>query len=183
MVRTTFHRIEDFYPYEIIINPQMSFGTGHHETTTLMLENQLLMNHQDLRVMDAGCGTGILAIMAGKRGAAHVDAFDTDEWAVTNAEANAALNQCANISVQRGTIATVGLADTYDTSLANINRNILLAEMPLYASKLAPGGTLLLSGFYETDMAELEKSAQAQGLQKRHQSTKNQWACLLFGKA
>lgn len=183
VVRTTFHRIEGFYPYEIIINPQMSFGTGHHETTTLMLENQLLMNHQGLRVMDAGCGTGILAIMASKRGAAHVDAFDTDERAVTNAEANAALNQCANIGIQRGTIATVGLADAYDTILANINRNILLAEMPLYARKLAIGGTLLLSGFYETDLAELEKSAQAQGLQKRHQSTKNQWACLLLGKA
>jgi ribosomal protein L11 methyltransferase len=183
VVRTTFHQIGKSYPYEIIINPQMSFGTGHHETTTLMLENQLVTNHQGQRVMDAGCGTGILAIMASKRGAAQVDAFDIDEWAVTNTEANLALNGCANISIQRGTVATAGLADCYDTILANINRNILLAEMPLYASKLAVGGRLLLSGFYERDMAELEKAAQMQGLNKLRQSTKNEWACLLFGKA
>lgn len=182
VVRTTFHQIEKSYPYEIIINPQMSFGTGHHETTTLMLENQLVTDHHNQRVMDAGCGTGILAIMASKRGAAQVDAFDIDEWAVANTEANIAINDCANISIQRGTVATAGLADYYDTILANINRNILLAEMPLYAGKLAAGGQLLLSGFYEADMAELEKSAQAQGLAKQRQSTKNQWACLLFSK-
>lgn len=183
VVRTTFHQTDRPYPYEIIINPQMSFGTGHHETTALMLENQLATNHQNLRVMDAGCGTGILAIMASQRGAARVDAFDTDEWAVTNAGANIALNRCENIGIQQGTIATAGLADAYDLILANINRNILLAEMPLYARKLSAGGQLLLSGFYEADIAELEKAAQAQGLAKRRQQTKNQWACLLLGKA
>ncbi len=182
IVRASFHRIQEKYPYEIVINPQMSFGTGHHETTTLMLENQLRLDHKGLKVLDAGCGTGILAIMACKRGAARVDAYDIDPWAVTNATENCQLNQCSQIQVQQGTIATLTLADTYDTVLANINRNILLDEIPLYTHKLASGGTLLLSGFYEQDIPELEKRAAQFQCIKKQQATKHQWASVWFEK-
>ncbi len=182
IVRATFHEHRPEYQYEIVINPQMSFGTGHHETTSLMLQNQLQVAQEGLRVMDAGSGTGILAIMASKRGASHVDAFDIDEWAVTNATENVALNGCTNIRVQQGTIATVSLAEAYEVILANINRNILLEEMPIYVQKLTPEGMLLLSGFYEQDIPELEQRAVGLGLVKRQQTSKQQWACLLFQK-
>ena len=101
-VRATFHAADPSYPYEIIINPQMSFGTGHHATTHLMLQNQLHLEHEGKRVMDAGCGTGILSIMAEKRGAARVFAFDTDEWAVNNSRENFDLNDCSAIEVISG---------------------------------------------------------------------------------
>lgn len=183
IVRASFHQIQESYPYEIVINPQMSFGTGHHETTTLILESQLRLNHDGLNVLDAGSGTGILAIMACKRGAAQVDAYDIDEWAVANAIENCALNQCTQVRVQQGTIASVALEDVYHIVLANINRNILLDEMPLYANKLTSGGTLLLSGFYEQDIPELEKRAVPLGLVLKGQTTKHQWASLWLEKA
>lgn len=182
VVRASFHTIAEKYPYEIIINPQMSFGTGHHETTSLMLASQLQLDQAGKRVMDAGSGTGILAIMASKRGAVQVDAFDIDEWSVTNATENVALNHCTNISVQQGTIETVSLADTYEVILANINRNILLAEMPTYVQKLTTRGKLLLSGFYEQDIPELEQRGLELGLEKIRHTTRQQWACLLFQK-
>lgn len=182
IVKASFHQIEEKYSYEITINPQMSFGTGHHETTTLILQSQLQLEHEGLKVMDAGSGTGILAIMAQKRGAMLIDAFDIDEWAVTNAVENCQMNQSDKVRVQQGTIATVQLEDVYDIILANINRNILLDEMPLYASKLVSGGTLLLSGFYEQDISELEKRASEFGLVKKQQTSKHQWASLWFEK-
>jgi ribosomal protein L11 methyltransferase len=183
IVRASFHQIQERYPYEIVINPQMSFGTGHHETTTLILESQLRLNHDGLNVLDAGSGTGILAIMACKRGATRVDAYDIDEWAVANAIENCVLNQCNQVRVQQGTIATVVLEDVYHIVLANINRNILLDEMPLYANKLTSGGTLLLSGFYEQDIPELEKRAVPLGLVLKERTTKHQWASLWLEKA
>ncbi len=182
IVRASFHQIPESFPYEIVINPQMSFGTGHHETTTLMLENQLQLNQEGLKVLDAGSGTGILAIMACKRGASLVDAFDIDEWAVTNAIENCELNACTQVRVQQGTIATVQLENVYDVVLANINRNILLDEMPLYANKLTSGGTLLLSGFYEQDIPELEKRASELKLNKKKHTTRHQWASLWLEK-
>nr|MCU0354657.1 50S ribosomal protein L11 methyltransferase [Cytophagales bacterium] len=178
VVRASFHQIAERYPYEIVVNPQMSFGTGHHETTTLMLENQLRLDHQGKRVLDAGCGTGILAIMACKRGGSRLDAYDTDEWAVTNATENCRLNGCEQVQVQQGTIATVGLADEYDIVLANINRNVLLDEIPAYAAKLPPGGTLLLSGFYEQDVPELTQKAATCGLNVKQTANRNRWASL-----
>lgn len=182
LVRASFHPPDEQYPYEIVINPQMSFGTGHHETTTLILESQLRIDHTGLKVLDAGCGTGILAIMACKRGAAQIDAYDIDEWAVTNAIENCEMNHCNHIRIQQGTIATVMLDNVYDLMLANINRNILLDEMPLYASKLTSGGQLILSGFYELDIPELEKRAAEFQLGKKQQTARLQWASLWLEK-
>ncbi len=182
VVRASFHHIEGHFPYEIIINPKMSFGTGHHETTSLMLEMQLGVDHQGKKVMDVGCGTGILAIMACKKGASSSDAFDTDEWAVENAVENCRLNGCGITKVQQGTIDEVTLAPQYDLVLANINRNVLLREIPQYAEKLPAGGLLLLSGFYEQDIADLQKVAAQAHLSQITQKTKSKWAALCFQK-
>ena len=182
VVRASFHQLPDPYPYEIVINPKMSFGTGHHETTALMLQMQLGVDHAGKRVLDAGCGTGILAIMACKRGAAHVDAYDIDAWAVENAKENGQLNGCPDIGIGQGTLEEVGLSGPYDIILANINRNVLLREIPLYAGKLAPGGLLLLSGFYEQDIAELNKVAAESNLSQTARHTKQHWAALCFQK-
>jgi ribosomal protein L11 methyltransferase len=182
LVRASFHTIPESYLYEVIINPKMSFGTGHHETTALMLENQLDVIHQGKQVLDVGCGTGILAIMACKLGAAAIDAFDTDEWAVENTRENFAINHCKQASVQQGTIKEVRLQNEYHIILANINRNVLLQEIPAYASLLGIKGCLLLSGFYEKDIAEIETIALAQNLVKKNQKVKNEWASLVFQK-
>jgi ribosomal protein L11 methyltransferase len=182
LVRASFHQSQGQYPYEIIINPKMSFGTGHHETTSLMLENQLAISHTDAIVLDVGCGTGILAIMACKRGASKVDAFDTDEWAVENSRENFELNNCTHATVQKGTIKEVNLAPVYTIVLANINRNVLLNEIPAYALLLPQGGFLLLSGFYEKDIADIEQLALASGLTKEGQRVKQPWASLIFKK-
>jgi ribosomal protein L11 methyltransferase len=182
IVRASFHTISQAYPYEIIINPKMSFGTGHHETTALMLENQLEISHQGKQVLDIGCGTGILSIMACKREATAVDAFDIDEWAVENTQENFAINHCEQASVQQGTVKDVRLKDEYDIILANINRNVLLQEIPTYASLLANNGYLMVSGFYEKDMADIEKVAVTQNLSKKTKKAKNEWASLVFQK-
>lgn len=182
LVRASFHEGLGKYPYEIIINPKMSFGTGHHETTTLMLENQLATSHTGKQVLDVGCGTGILAVMACKRGAASVHAFDIDEWAVENSRENFELNKCLQATVQKGTIREVSLAPGYDVVLANINRNVLLDEIPVYASLLTHGGLLLLSGFYEKDIADIEKMAASKGLSAIEQRIKEPWASLVFKK-
>jgi ribosomal protein L11 methyltransferase len=182
IVKASFHTIPENYPYEIIINPKMSFGTGHHETTALMLENQLEISHKGTQVLDVGCGTGILAIMACKLGAVAVDAFDTDEWAVENTRENFAINHCQQASVQQGTIKDVRLQNEYQIILANINRNVLLQEIPAYTSLLGIEGCLLLSGFYEKDIAEIERIAMAQNLVKKNQKVKNDWASLVFQK-
>jgi ribosomal protein L11 methyltransferase len=182
IVRASFHDIAESYPYEIIINPKMSFGTGHHETTALMLENQLAIAHQGKQVLDVGCGTGILSIMACKLGAAAVDAFDIDEWAVENTKENFEINHCRQASVQQGTIQEVRLQNQYDIILANINRNVLLQEIPAYVSLLGKNGFLLVSGFYEKDISDIEKIALAQNIVKKSQKVKNEWASLVFQK-
>lgn len=182
VVRASFHQLAETFPYEIVINPKMSFGTGHHETTALMLEMQLGVDHAGKRVLDAGCGTGILAIMACKRGAAHVDAYDIDAWAVENARENCGLNGCPDIGIGQGTIEEVELHGPYGVILANINRNVLLREIPRYAERLSPGGLLLLSGFYEQDVAELNKVAAESRLSQTAGHIKQNWAALCFQK-
>lgn len=175
LVRADFHKIEQDYPYEIVINPKMSFGTGHHATTYLMLSWQLEVDQQGKKVMDAGCGTGILAIMAHLKGAAQIVAFDNNEWAVDNSRESFELNRCPEISMFLGTVADIPEDDKYDIILANINRNVLLEEMPLYAARLRKGGTLLLSGFYNYDAPLIEEKAAASGLKVSGQKERNDW--------
>lgn len=180
LVRAAFHKIEKKYPYEIIITPKMSFGTGHHQTTHLMISRQMKMDHQGKRVMDAGCGTAILSIMASKLGAKEVEAFDIDEWSVINGDENAGNNGCANIHIQQGKIDEVKLTGKFDIILANINKNILLLEMHQYATYLEKGGLLLLSGFYTHDIEDLKKEASNYGLTEITHDERETWACLLL---
>lgn len=183
-VRATFHPSrEKDHKHEIVINPKMSFGTGHHSTTYLMLEWQNEINHQDKVVMDAGSGTGILAIMAMKLGARQVTAFDIDEWSVENGKENFEINGYKNLEMQTGDIRSVETYEGYDLILANINKNVLLDEMNEYAEKLLKGGQLLLSGFYESDIADISKKAAMSGFIPMGKKVRNRWTSLLFKKA
>ena len=182
LIRAEFHKIEKKYPYEIIITPKMSFGTGHHQTTYLMIKGQLSMEHAQKKVMDAGCGTAILSIMASKLGASQIDAFDIDEWSVLNGKENAEKNHVQNLSIQQGKINEVQLQAPYDIILANINKNILISEMHHYARHLIAGGLILFSGFYIHDIVDLLEAAQAFGLQEVNRDEKEGWATLLMKK-
>lgn len=180
LIRAEFHKPEKKYPYEIVITPKMSFGTGHHQTTYLMIKNQLTIDHKNKRVMDAGCGTSILSIMACKLGASAIEAFDIDEWSVVNGEENIAVNNCKNILLQQGKISEVNLQGKFDIILANINKNVLLAEIKIYSTFLNPGGSLLLSGFYTHDIEDLLAEASQHNLQEVKRDERETWASLLL---
>jgi ribosomal protein L11 methyltransferase len=182
-VRASFHEYDARFRYDIVINPKMSFGTGHHETTAMMLEQQLGLNFQDKAVLDVGSGTGILAILASKMGAKSALAFDIEEWAVDNALENAEINGCPNIEVIQGTIEDVDPTSRYDVILANINRNVLLAEIPKYSALLNANGYLVVSGFYEQDAADIQQKAVEAGLTLARTMTNNEWTSLLFSNA
>lgn len=182
LIRAAFHPPGQNFPYEIVITPKMSFGTGHHPTTHLMIKTQLDLDHSGKRVMDAGCGTGILSIMASKRGASEVEAFDIDAWSLSNGEENALLNQCTNIRIRQGTIADFDWPRPFDIILANINRNILLQELSSYAMNLVKDGVLVLSGFYVTDVDELIGRATPLNLALTGKDDREEWAMLRFRK-
>ncbi|EIM77189.1 ribosomal protein L11 methyltransferase [Nitritalea halalkaliphila LW7] len=180
-IRASFHPAQPAYRHEILINPKMSFGTGHHATTHQMIAFQLELPHADKAVLDAGSGTGILAVMAAKLGAARVEAFDIDPWCVENGNENFALNGLADsLQMGLGTIREVPLRGPYDLLLANINKNVLLDELPVYAALLAADGHLLLSGFYEEDIPDLEAAAAEVQLKLLRKSVKDRWAALIF---
>ncbi|MBN8825001.1 MULTISPECIES: 50S ribosomal protein L11 methyltransferase [unclassified Spirosoma] len=181
-VRASFHPLDARFRYDIVINPKMSFGTGHHETTAMMLEQQLGLDFAGKTVLDVGSGTGILAILAIKMGASAALAFDIEEWAVENARENAELNDCSQVTVFQGTIADVKAVEPFDIILANINRNVLLAEIPTYTTRLMQNGYLIVSGFYESDAPDIEQKAIESGLTLMNQLTKNQWTSLAFIK-
>lgn len=183
LVRASFHQLNRTFPIEIIITPKMSFGTGHHQTTHLMLSNQLKIDHKGKRVMDAGCGTAILSIMAAKVGAKSVEAFDIDEWSVVNGNENAEVNGAPNIHIQRGTIGDLKFSQSFDIVLANINKNVLLDEMEQYAWHLVPGGLLLISGFYVKDIPDLLATAGRFGFSEVSRSELETWAAVSLKKA
>lgn len=183
IIRAAFHQPAKNYQHDIIITPKMSFGTGHHQTTHLMVKTQLEMDHTNKVVMDAGCGTAILAIMASKLGAKKVEAFDIDEWSVINGEENTEINNCKNITIRQGKISDLTFEDDFDIILANINKNILLKEMHQYAAYLKKGGLLLLSGFYEQDIPDLLKSASQHSLTQVKSHEREKWVSLLLKKS
>ena len=161
----------------------MSFGTGHHETTWLVMNEQLSLPHEGVSVMDVGCGTGILSILAAKLGAVNILGFDIDEWAVENTIENFEMNNLPKESVViQGTIANVPTELQYGGILANINRNILLAEIPSYVAHLQHGGWLVTSGFYEIDKNDIIKCAEENSLKLVRFNTRNQWAMVVFEK-
>ncbi|KAA9352758.1 50S ribosomal protein L11 methyltransferase [Larkinella humicola] len=182
-VRASFHEPDAGFRYDIVINPKMSFGTGHHETTAMMLEHQLSADAAGKTVLDVGSGTGILAILSALQGAERVIAFDIEEWAIENARENAELNGCSQIDVFQGTIHDVNPAERFDLVLANINRNVLLEDIPVYVRLMKPESTLLVSGFYEQDAPDIEEKGLAEGLTKTGQLSQNKWVSLRFIKS
>ena len=181
-VRAAFHETNPSIPFEIIITPKMSFGTGHHQTTYLMLRAQLALDHTRKHVMDAGCGTAILSIMAVKLGASLVEGFDIDEWSVENGRENIEVNKASNIFIRLGTIRSLSFVEPFDIILANINKNILLEEMEMYARHLKTGGHLLLSGFYTSDIPDLQIAGERHALKEVRRDAKDDWATLLLRK-
>lgn len=180
-VRASFHQPQPGFNYEIIINPKMSFGTGHHATTFQMLRHQGELEHEGKRVLDVGSGTGILAIMAHLLGADEVEAFDIDDWCVDNGNENFDLNGLTT-RMGLGTIRQVNPKGPFDIVMANINKNVLLDELEIYAGLLAPKGYLLLSGFYTEDIGDLVQVAEPLGLGLFKKSSKDNWAALILQK-
>lgn len=176
-VRAPFHPHRDDVKYEIEIEPKMSFGTAHHATTYLMLSLLEQQPVEGLRVLDMGSGTGVLAILAAKKGAAYVEAIDVDELAFRNAQENFERNG-VKVNALLGDASSLTADKHFDLILANINRNILLRDMPAYAAVLNPGGTLLLSGFYEHDVQALQDKAETLGLRLVQQKSRNDWTAL-----
>lgn len=181
-VRASFHEPRPEFKYEIHINPKMSFGTGHHATTFLMLSHQLTLDHSGMRILDIGAGTGILAIMAHKLGASEIEAFDIDEWCVENGNENFDLNGMSKVRMGKGTVREVNPQGEFDIVLANINKNVLLDEMEVYSGLVKKGGKLLLSGFYEHDIVDIQNRASSFGLTHLEQKTKDNWAALILEK-
>ena len=177
-VRAPFHKNPGL-KYDIVIEPKMSFGTGHHETTHLMIQHLMDLDLHGKKVLDMGCGTGILAIFAEMKGAAAVDAIDIDNWCYENSLENVERNNCHQISVFEGDASLLKSA-AYDVIIANINRNILLKDMPVYADSLKENGLLFLSGFYIEDIEKINESAESNGLQLDKKLQRNNWVGLKY---
>ena len=177
-VRAPFHEKPNT-KYDLIIEPKMSFGTGHHQTTHMMIQQILKNDFKNKSVLDMGCGTGVLAILAEKVGAAKVDAIDIDNWCYLNSLENVERNKCDNISVYEGDVKLLK-NKTYDTIIANINRNILLADIGAYAKCLNKNGQLFLSGFYKEDIPIIEKECNKHALSIKDSIDKEQWVAVKF---
>lgn len=177
-VRAPFHPKTEA-KYDIVIEPKMSFGTGHHETTHMMIEHLLEMDVTNLKTLDMGCGTAILAILAEMKGAKPIDAIDIDNWCYLNSIENAQRNNCKHISVYEGD-ASLLTDQKYDLIIANINRNILLNDMQQYVHCLNPSGVLLLSGFYEEDIPFIDASCKENGLTFEKKLQRNNWISLKY---
>ncbi len=183
VIHSTFHTDIPKKEFNIIINPQMSFGTGHHETTSLMLESILNEDFNNKTVLDMGCGTGILSVLARMKGAKQITAIDIDTWCIQNAKENITLNNLEGIEVILGDANHLNkYADSFDFIFANINRNILLQDMKNYLPTLKRGGHLLISGFYEEDAPLLREETQRLGLIERSSRVKNRWMMMQFQK-
>ncbi len=177
-VRASFHQPFENVEQEIVINPKMSFGTGHHATTWLMMQQMRDISFAGKRVFDFGTGTGILAILACKQGAAAVLATDIDEWSIENARENFEINHCPGIRLQQS--GSAGQEEIFDVILANINRNVLMETLPQLKAQLAPGGVLLLSGLLLADEAGIVNRAVECALIPDGRFLKDNWLCLRF---
>ena len=179
-VRAPFHENPSL-KFDIVIEPKMSFGTGHHETTHMMIQHLLALDLKNKKVLDMGCGTGILAIFAEMKGAQPTDAIDIDNWCYQNSIENVQRNACKHITVLEGDSSLLK-GKKYDVIIANINRNILLSDMKIYTDSLDQEGTLLLSGFYKDDMVVIESEVIKYGLVLDKMIQKNNWVALKYLK-
>lgn len=180
-VRAPFHPPDNEFRYDLLIEPRMSFGTAHHETTELMI-SMLLVEEETIkgqRVLDMGCGTGVLAILADKMGAGECVAIDNDDWAFENALDNKEKNKAASVTILRGDAGNIP-EPAYDLIMANINRNVLLRDLSVYNNHLLTPGNLLVSGFYEEDLPSLLQVATTMGFRLQKTKVKNRWMCAKF---
>lgn len=180
VIHSSFHHDAPKAEYDIVINPQMAFGTGHHETTSLIIGELLDSELQGKSLLDMGCGTSILAILARMRGAAPCIAIDIDEWCVRNSLENIELNKVDNITVSQGDASALEGKGPFDVVIANINRNILLNDMKQYVRCMHPGSELYMSGFYVDDIPVIQAEAARNGLHFVHHQEKNRWAAVKF---
>ncbi|MFK7799452.1 MAG: 50S ribosomal protein L11 methyltransferase [Aureispira sp.] len=180
-VRASFHPPINTVQHELIVTPKMSFGTGHHATTYMMMLQMRDLVFSNQKVLDYGCGTGVLAILSKRLGAQHLDAVDIDYWSYDNTLENRELNgvEASEMQVYHGVLADVP-TQQYDLILANINRNVILETMPEMCTRLKNGGKLLCSGFLEQDIPLVVAAAQEQGLHLQRQEAREKWRCLLF---
>ncbi|WP_296638493.1 50S ribosomal protein L11 methyltransferase [Polaribacter sp.] len=179
-IRAPFHENPNL-EYDIIIEPKMSFGTGHHETTHMMIQHLLALDLKHKKTLDMGCGTGILAIFAEMKGANPIDAIDIDNWCYENSIENVKRNNCTNINVYEGDSSL--LTDKkYDVIIANINRNILLNDMEVYTNCLNKNGILLLSGFYKEDISTIDTEVSKFNLNLEKTIERNNWVALKYNK-
>lgn len=181
IVRAPFHAIENKYKYDIVISPKMSFGTGHHETTFLILKEILTLDLENKTVLDMGCGTGILAILASMRGAKQVTAIDNDDWVIDNVLENIEINKTSNVSVLIGDF-NIEFPLIYDVIFANINKNALLQGLANLSKVIKKDGLLILSGLYIADKEAMLKEAAKQGFAFVSDSVKGKWIALKFIK-
>lgn len=182
IIRAPFHEKEDGFKQEIIINPQMSFGTGHHQTTYLIMSEMFGIDFENKSVLDMGSGTGILAILAEKLGCKEAVAIDIDEWAYKNTIDNLELNDCKIIRVEEGGAELLIELEKYDIVLANINRNILTNDMHKYIASMKPNAIIYMSGFYTSDVDILTETANKNGLEYINQQELEGWAMVQFKK-
>lgn len=181
VIRAPFHTDFPKAKYEIIIEPNMAFGTGNHETTSMMVETILENDMQNKSILDMGCGTGILGILASMKGANKVTAIDIDEWSFTGANENAVLNNIKNMEVKQGDASLLG-NEKFDIIFANIHKNVLLNDMQAYSDGLQSEGLLIMSGFYTEDIPEIKTKAESLGLKDMGFKSENNWVAYAFKK-
>jgi ribosomal protein L11 methyltransferase len=182
IIRASFHPEQPGFRHEIIIDPKMAFGTGNHATTYLMISEILKSDMNGREVLDMGCGTAVLAILASKKGADRIVAVDIDEWAYHNALENCKLNHTENIEVVPGNAEKIPAFGTFDYIFANINRNILLSDIKRYVPALKEGGSLYMSGFYENDIPAIQQECENNGLTMCGFTEQNSWVAVKAGK-
>lgn len=181
LIRAPFHEGQGQFEHEIVIEPKMSFGTGHHFTTRLMSEAMFKLDFSDKKVLDMGTGTGILAILAQQLGAREIDAIDNFEWAVENTAENAQRNGADKVKAEWGDVNLLS-GRSYDLILANINRNVLLEDMGAYVETLKTGGSILFSGFFAHDFELIDAEASKQGLKFQSRIEEERWQCVNYQK-
>ena len=181
LVRAPFHTEYEPAEFELVIEPKMAFGTGNHETTTLMAEQILNMDLTGKKVLDMGCGTGILGMLASLKGAKSITAIDIDTWSFESTVENAHLNNILNLKAKLGDASLLG-SETYEVIFANIHKNVIISDLPAYENVLQSGGKLYLSGFYTHDMADVKEKAESLGLQETGFHEKNNWVVYSFRK-
>lgn len=182
LIRAPFHTEFEPAEFELIIEPKMAFGTGNHETTTLVAEQILNMDLSGKTVLDMGCGTGILGMLASIKGASQVTAIDIDKWSFESTLENASLNHIGNLKARQGDASLLG-DETFDVVFANIHKNVIITDLPVYAGVLNPGGAIYLSGFYKHDMPDVKAKAESLGLVETGFQEKNNWVVCGFRKA